>query len=92
MFIFMTIEISRALLQEQNILKSPKRKMSIIKKTFYLAEIYTSRVLYSYESPGSVDYDGIKKSVISLQNRRGNAIVFRCSFFFSGTLYFVPCL
>ena len=42
--------------------------MSIIKKSFYLAEIYTSRVLYfecmstdSYESSGSVDYAGIKK-------------------------------
>ena len=73
--------------------------MSIIKKSFYLAEIYTSRVLYfecmstdSYESSGSVDYDGIKKSVISLQNRRGKCNCFQAfifhlySFFFSGAL------
>ena len=82
-----------------SLLKSPKRKTSIIKKSFYLAEIYMSRVLYfecmstdSYESSGSVDYDGIKKSVISLQNRRGNCNCFQAfifhlySFFFSGAL------
>ena len=95
-FSSLTIEVKAV---EKKVIKSSKRKISIIKKSFYLAEIYTSRVLYfecmstdSYESSGSVDYDGIKKSVISLQNRRGKCNCFQAfifhlySFFFSGAL------
>ena len=79
-----TVQLEHLAERHRAKLKSPKRKMSIIKKSFYLAEIYTSRVLYfecmstkSYESSRFEDYDAIKKSVISLQNQRKKCIYFQ---------------
>ena len=58
---------NKAIKGRLNSIKHPERKTSIIKKSFYLAEFYTSRLLHfqclgtnSYGSWGSVDYYGIK--------------------------------